>query len=286
MRPNSHQFAAFAYSVREGTLSRAATRLGVTQSAITQHLNNLERIIGTRLLVRRRDGVELTRAGQVFYELADRLVTLDTLITEKIEGYRDLGTGHLSIIANAPRPALGFIAEYKARYPDVEIEFTLYDWTRAMRLLRDRQVDLAIVTEPEKLDAFVSHPVGGARYKLYMRPDHPLAAGGAVSLAQLARETVLLPEEGSFTERVVTRKLDAMGLSLNRRVRTTTFPLMQEAILHGVGVGLFLDDSQHPSTDLVALDVAEMPETYQTCVVTPADKHDLRLVQSFLDIAL
>ncbi|MHC0052503.1 LysR family transcriptional regulator [Actibacterium sp. D379-3] len=284
MRPNFHQFAAFAHAAREGSLSRAAARIGVTQSAVTQHLNNLERTLGTRLLLRRRDGVELTRAGQTFYELADRLVTLDQLISEKIDGYRDLGTGHLSIIANAPRPALGYIAAYRARHPDVEIQFTLYDWTRAMRLLRERQVDLAIVTEPEKLDAFVSRPVGHARYVAYMRPDHPLAAAQQVSLADLAHDTVLLPEEGSFTERVVKRKLAAKGLSLTRLVRATTFPVMQEAVLHGVGIGLFLDDSAHPSTAIVTRPVIEMPEAHCTCVVTPADKHDLRLVQSFLDI--
>jgi len=43
MRPNHHQFEAFAYVVREGSFSAAATRLGVTQSTITQHIANLER---------------------------------------------------------------------------------------------------------------------------------------------------------------------------------------------------------------------------------------------------
>jgi len=65
MRPNPHQFEAFAYVVREGSFSAAATRLGVTQSTITQHIANLEKGVGTLLLLRGRDGVELTPTGQV-----------------------------------------------------------------------------------------------------------------------------------------------------------------------------------------------------------------------------
>jgi len=42
MRPNHHQFVAFAYVVREGSFSAAAARLGVTQSTVTQHVANLE----------------------------------------------------------------------------------------------------------------------------------------------------------------------------------------------------------------------------------------------------
>ncbi|MEL7216779.1 MAG: LysR family transcriptional regulator, partial [Pseudomonadota bacterium] len=43
MRPYHHQFIAFAYVVREGSFSAAATRMGVTQSTITQHIGNLEK---------------------------------------------------------------------------------------------------------------------------------------------------------------------------------------------------------------------------------------------------
>ena len=77
MRPNHHQFIAFAHVVREGSFSAAAARMGVTQSTVTQHIANLEKAAGTLLLRRGRDGVELTPAGQEFYDLADRMAALE-----------------------------------------------------------------------------------------------------------------------------------------------------------------------------------------------------------------
>jgi len=64
MGPNHHQFTAFAYVVREGSFSAAATRLAVTQSTVTQHIAKLERGVGTPLLLRGHSGVEVTAAGQ------------------------------------------------------------------------------------------------------------------------------------------------------------------------------------------------------------------------------
>ena len=61
--------------------------------------------------------------------------------------------------------------------------------------------------------------------------------------------------------------------------------LVKEAVLHGVGIGLLLDDSMSPSSDLVAIDIAEMGETYTNCLVTPNDKRELRFVRSFIDVA-
>ena len=66
MRPNHHQFIAFSYVVREGSFSAAARRLGVTQSTVTQHVSKLEELVGSELLLRRRDGVSLTPTGHKF----------------------------------------------------------------------------------------------------------------------------------------------------------------------------------------------------------------------------
>lgn len=284
MKTNHHQFTAFAHVVREGSFSRAAERLGVSQSAVTQHVAKLEKSIGMKLLRREQHGVSLTRAGQTLYELADRQVTLDELILERIQGFASLARGYLSVIANAPRPALPVIASFQKAYPNVEIDFTLYDWTQAMALLRGRKVDIAIVTEPDRMGDCISQTIGNTCYVAYVPEHHRLAGKPSVSFADLAVETVLIPEEGSFTARIVERKLKQCGLQFPYRMRTTTFPVMKEAILHGVGVGIFLDDSGFPGDGLVAVPVDELPEIYATKLVVPKDKWDLRIVQRFIEL--
>lgn len=285
MKTNPYQISAFTHAAREGSFTRAAGKLGVTQSSVTQHVARLERTMGTQLFVRRRDGLELTRAGRDLFAVSDRLRTLEQLIEEKVENYSEIAAGHLSVVANAPRPAMPVIARYAALHPHVQIDFSLVSWSLAMQQLHERTVDIAVVTEPQADDLLYSLPVATTRYRAYVCRGHALAGHRRVSLRDIANSTVIVPEDGSLTQRLLHRKCAGLGIKLSRILRTTTFPLVREAVLHGVGVGLLLDDSMSVSPDLVALDVVEMSETWTNCLVTSADKCELRFVRSFIDVA-
>lgn len=284
--PSPYQIKAFTHVAREKSFSRAAGTLGVTQSSITQHVAKLEALMGTQLFIRRRGGLELTRAGKELFAISDRLTTMEQLVNEKISDYSALTDGHIRLIANAPRPAMPIIAEYGKLYPQVQIDFTLYNWTTAMTLLAERQVDIAIMTEPEDGPALFTHELRRSRYRAHMLADHPLAARSAVSLRDLQSETLVLPEDGSLTQKIARKKMQEHGIQFSRILRTTTFPMVKEAILHDLGIGLLLEKSIFPSDRLAAVQVEEMPEEYRDCIAIPADKRELRLIRSFLDVAV
>lgn len=126
-RSTPFQLTAFSYVVREGSVTEAARKLGVSQSAVTQHLQKLEASVGAKLITRSRDGQALTRTGQDIFALAERHVSLERLIAERLAGYAALDRGHLTIIANAPVPALSLIARFNRQWPNVQVDFTLYE---------------------------------------------------------------------------------------------------------------------------------------------------------------
>ena len=66
---NPQRVKALAHAVREGSFSAAARRMGLSQSAISQHISKLEAEVGAQLLVRGRDGITLTATGQELFEL-------------------------------------------------------------------------------------------------------------------------------------------------------------------------------------------------------------------------
>jgi LysR family transcriptional regulator, low CO2-responsive transcriptional regulator len=285
MRANPYQISAFTHSAREGSFTRAAERLGVTQSSVTQHVANLERTMGTKLFVRRRDGLELTRAGRELFAVSDRLRTLEQLIEEKVANYSEIAAGHLSVVANAPRPAMPAIARYAALFPRVQIEFTLVSWTLAMQRLHERAVDIAIVTEPVIDDSLYSLPLARTRYRAYVCRGHPFARRKKLSLRDLVDEAVIVPEDGSLTQRLLHQRCSELGITLTRLVKTTTFPVVKEAVQHGIGVGLLLDDSMSASSELIGIEISDMSETYANYLLTPVDKRELRFVRSFIDVA-
>lgn len=283
-RPSPYQISAFAHTVREGSVSAAARKLGVTQSAVSQHLSKLEQKVGQGLLLQTPDGPQLTRTGKELFELADRYLNAEQLIAEKFSDYQQLRSGHLQIIANAPQPALQLIAAYSQTYPDVSVDFTLYDWTTAMRLLRARAADVGIIAAPAASDEFVSIELTRARYVLYVGADHALAGRDNVSLREIVEERILLPERGSLTRRLLQKVLTDHDLAFKRVTTTATFPVMKDAIIQGVGIGPFLENSVTTEHGLSCLAIDEMPEVYPICLVAHADKVDLQLIKSFVAV--
>lgn len=286
MRPNHHQFVAFAYVVREGSFSAAAARLGVTQSTVTQHVAKLEHIVGTLLLRRGRDGVQLTPAGQDLYDLADRMVALDAEVAERLEGYNAMKQGRLKVIGNAPQPALRIIARFRERYPDIHIDFGLHDWTTATGMIRDRLADVGLITDAPESENWERIFIEQSRYVLYCRKRHPFVQRSEVCLADLVSETLIVPEKGSLTRRVFENACRSHGVNLSRIVTMTTFPLMCEAVLQGIGVALFLKDSSLIREDIAEVPIKEFAAPQKTYLLATKDRIRLKLVGEFLKAAV
>lgn len=286
LRPNHHQFEAFAYVVREGSFSAAAARLGVTQSTITQHIAKLENNVGTVLLVRGRDGVELTPTGQDFYDLADRMVALDAEVSERLEGFNAMQEGRLKVIGNAPQPALKIIARFRQRYPDIRVDFGLHDWTTATSMIRSRLADVGLITDAPEHETWERIHIEQSQYVLYCPADHRFARQDDVSLTELQQETLIVPEKGSLTQRLLGNTCKNHGITLTRTVTMTTFPLMCEAVLQGIGVALFLRNSSLIQDNIAQIAVREMPDQQDTYLIATKDRTRLKLVAEFINAAV
>jgi DNA-binding transcriptional LysR family regulator len=122
--------AAFTQVVDAGSLSVAARRLGLSRSAISKQLAQLENRLGARLLQRTTRRMALTEAGTDFYARCTRIVH------EVEEAERGVGRLHAAprglLKVNAPmtfgyRHLAPAIADFLPRYPDVQVETTLND---------------------------------------------------------------------------------------------------------------------------------------------------------------
>jgi DNA-binding transcriptional LysR family regulator len=280
-----YQIAAFSHAARAHSFSKAAAAMGITQSAVTQHVAKLEQVMGTSLFVRRRGGLELTPAGKELFALSDRIRTLEQLVAEKIESYSALATGHLTIVANAPRPAMPIIAAYKRLYPSVEVSFSLHSWTTVSEKLAAREVDVAIITDPPASEDLFRLELMAHPFVLIARRGHPVLKMRRLRLADLADRPLVLPEDGSLTQRVVLARARALGVTLNKVVKMNSYPVVKEAVLHDVGIGIVLEHSFFPDPKLVEHPIADLSDTFKTYLVTPADKRDLRFVRSFIDVS-
>lgn len=94
---NLYKLEIFAYVVEAGSFSRAANRLLLSQSAVSQHIQDLERYLGTSLFDRGPRGVQLTAAGSTLHDYTTRLLALVTDAENAVLNVANSASGQISI---------------------------------------------------------------------------------------------------------------------------------------------------------------------------------------------
>ena len=94
-----HKLEIFLRVVREGSFSRAAESLLMTQPAVSQHIQDLEAQLGTQLFVRERRGVSLTTEGETLHGYATRILQLMAEAENAVTDVTQLAGGSVSVAA-------------------------------------------------------------------------------------------------------------------------------------------------------------------------------------------
>ncbi|AAV95439.1 LysR family transcriptional regulator [Ruegeria pomeroyi] len=136
----------FAIALDEGSLNRAARRRGITQSAVSQQIKQLETSIGQQLLHRTARGIHATRAGDLVYVHAQTLLSGYNRMTAELDQLENSvsGTFRISVSSFLGRSVIGpMLIEMNAAHPDLNIVMRLED--RLVDVVREGY-DLAIRT--------------------------------------------------------------------------------------------------------------------------------------------
>ncbi|MEI2266847.1 LysR family transcriptional regulator [Erwinia sp. CGal63] len=177
--------------------TRAAEMLGISQPPLSQQILRLEREIGTPLLKRLTRGVELTEAGEAFYQDACQILELTGHALEKAKGIARGVTGKLSLgVASsvAFHPAtFALMKDFQARYPAMKLLTREQNMASLMHDLQEGLLDAAFVRLPcESSRAFNLKVIASEKMLVALPASHALAAQPQVSLSQLAQDTLIM----------------------------------------------------------------------------------------------
>lgn len=284
MQSNRHQIVAFNAAAALGSFTAAARSLGVTQSAITQHIVKLERATGARLFERRQSGLDLTRAGRRLYEVTEEIGYLFKLLDERISEYARLDSGVLRIAATATRPTMEYMRRFRTNYPNVRLVFIHAGWRECARLLQNREVDIAIMPQPEKQQRMSIKRIGQRRHDAIVCRDHPLSVRGEVSLHELARFPLVIGSVRSFARHRLEAAMELHDVTFADTMHVAASSTAIEAVAHGLGVTVGYPDPQLLPDALCAVPITELSERYWIVAACPHDNRDLTLVKRLIDV--
>jgi DNA-binding transcriptional LysR family regulator len=189
-----------------GHFGRAAQRLRIAQSGLSQQIKALERLLGTALFVRDTRHVALTPAGRVFMEQARVVLELADRAQESVRLIEKGKTGLIKLATNAAglSPAMSeLLNRYRERYPHVEVELYPGFGPQNLEALELRRVDLATITLPsESAERFNYLRMGWIEILAIVPQAHRLASFDRIPRDELVHQPFLtLPR--SVNPRVV-----------------------------------------------------------------------------------
>lgn len=190
------QIQAFIEVAAERHFGRAASTLQITQSALTQRIQALERELGVQLLDRSPSGVRLTAAGEVLLPYARTMVQTVTLARRDLaDNAAGLG-GHLSLgyAAHADLPAQVKIAtEFRRQYPRVAVETLSTSSQDNLESVARGELDAAFATAPlEPRSSVVEKVILSDPLVIALPRNHRLAHLDRVPVAQLRGESLII----------------------------------------------------------------------------------------------
>jgi LysR family nitrogen assimilation transcriptional regulator len=229
------QLRYFVGAIQAGSLSRAAAELHVAQSAISQHLANLESELRTRLLERGPSGVSLTPAGQVLYAHAQSILRhvevakQDTLSVDK--GLRgDVSVGLPFILS--PILSYRLFISMRARHPNVRLKLVDGVSSHLRELVQNGRLDMAVL--------FIDEPTKGLRIVRPLLVEELFYISGdrrqqPISFAEALAGPLLLPSKGSGIMRVIDAELARRGLSVEPLGEIDSMSTLKQAAVSGIG---------------------------------------------------
>jgi DNA-binding transcriptional LysR family regulator len=270
---NLKQLEIFHHFCECGSMSRTATRLGVSQPAISQQLHSLEEDCGVKLFYRDGTTYRLTNTGEAISLLTKRIFSRVAQITSLIEQAQKGQAARLRIgttkgYACTLMPDI--LSQFQNKFPSVQVILSEGNSADLLTRLRKRQEDLVVVATRPYDSSMRAIPFAKAKFILVARPDHPLTRKSVVSLRDLAGEALIMREPGSGSREAVLKRLDESGVKLSVVAESENLSFILAYIERRMGISFIL--AQEVSRELSEgilkqINLEDGPITFQSDIV-------------------
>jgi DNA-binding transcriptional LysR family regulator len=282
LRLSLNELEAFVAVVEQGSFSRAAMGLGLSQPTVSQRVQTLEADCGLRLLDRAH-GVRLTASGREIYNKARAVLAGARDIEATAQELGALARGRLKIGFSTPPIAMRVLARLTAEHPAIEIAARHGNTAELLRMIARCEIDVGVMTLLEAPEGMRAELIAPQRPMLCVAAGSPLAGRAEVSLAELADHPLILREDGSLTRRMFEMACETAGLVMRAPLVMPSREAVKEAAAAGLGVGVVLSGEMGSDTRLAELAIRDCSGEGGVYAVGQSETAGLPLVEAFFN---
>ncbi len=288
MRFTLRQLDVFLETARYGTISRAAGRLCITQSAASSALKELERHCDIQLFDRIGKRLVLNDVGRAIRPRAEALVAQAKELEQDLLQQSDMGAlkiGATMTIGNYL--AVGILTRYKAEHPHAEIALEVANTHTIAEKVANFELDIGMIEGVVMHPELTLIPWIGDEIRIICAPSHPYAGKSALTDDDLVAASWILREPGSATREAFDHAMHDLLPQMNAPLELQHTEAIKRAVESGIGVGclssLALKEA-FARGKLLNLPVNQRPMDRQFYIVLHKQKFRSRAIDQWIDL--
>lgn len=274
---NLEYYRIFYYVVMNGSITKAAGALNISQPAVSQGIKQLEQSLGTQLLIRSPKGIRLTSEGEVLYShIAPGVESIqmgEHLVMEML----DLHSGEIRIGASDMTLQfylLPFLERFHDQYPGIKVSVTNGPTPETVEYLRQGKIDFGIVSTPLiNMEDIQVTPVLDIQDTFVAGPKFFQLKNRRLRYKELENLPLICLEENSSTRKYIDEFLQQENIVLHPEFELATSDMIVQFALRNLGIGYVMSSFAQPYIDqglLFSLTFQSPLPKRQFCIIKAA----------------
>ncbi|MGB2677603.1 MAG: LysR substrate-binding domain-containing protein [Candidatus Acidiferrum sp.] len=281
------QLTTFVQVSKLKSFSKAGQKVFRSQSAVSAQIRQLEQAYHAKLLDRSAKSVELTPAGVVLFEFAERLLRLRDESVQVVADRGNVVQGPVAFGANEATCLYllpDILAEFQRRYPLVQISIYRNFSHKILQRLEEGSLDLGIVTLPLKSPNLKIHTINRDRLRFMVSAKNPMAQRSHVTLEEVASSPLIFPKTG-FTRQVLDKLFRPYRSRLRIAMELPSIGMIKTFVAADVGISIISESfarDQVKSGEVKLLNVEGFDLYRELALVYRRDRSLPRAVQALI----
>ena len=278
------QLEYFKTIYEEGSISRAAQKLYISQQGLSKAVLALEKELDCKLFERNSKGILLTEPGEVLLARVGHVLKERDAILREMTIYREHEKLNLLMVIGSrfslPKELFkGFVK----RYPEIELNIQEDKNENCMYNLEQGKADVGIVISPELKEGFLYQPIKKEKITLVMPKEHPLASRKEIRISELAGMEIVY-HSGSSSSALM-EQCRKRNIHFSRMIEVPGMvALYQTCSSMGVpGISLESLEGKMAFPDLTAVPVSEEEAAWNITLMYHESMKKVKPVRKFID---
>lgn len=281
---NHAQMRAFHAVASQGSYTKAALSLHVTQPTLSDHVKALEERYGVKLFKRQGRGVALTSLGHALLDITRRKFSLEAEAEQLLSMAKGMMSGRLRVAADGPYLVVPLLGAFCRRYPGINISMNFGNTEQVLQDLLELRADIAVFADFDNDDRLYAFPYRVEKLVVFVNKEHSWSRRHSIKLEDLTDQRLIVREQGSVTRSVFDQALRQKAVQPERLLEIGSREGVREAVAAGLGVGVIADGELGHDDRLVALEVRDADLNVTEYLACLKEAHPIPVVQAFFEL--